>query len=115
MITGCKESGVFTAGARLSSGSDRELNAEAKAIGNTLQWMLDTTINAKKPIVAAVSGPGIGIGTTYCGLCDFVIASEHTVFRCPFMPLGLGVEGTASVTFPAIMVGVNKRLIWSGC
>lgn len=60
IVRGCVESGIFTAGARLGSGSDRPLTGEAAQMESTLQFMIDETIDSKKPLVAAVLGPGIG-------------------------------------------------------
>ncbi len=54
------------------------------------------------PIVAAVHGNAVGIGTTMLFHCDFVIAEEGSRFILPFVDLGLVPEAASSLIFPRL-------------
>ena len=55
------------------------------------------------PLLAAVNGIAVGIGTTVLPWCDIAIAGASARFRVPFVSLGVTNEAASSVTLPLVM------------
>ncbi len=97
MLTGSEE--VFCAGNDLN-----DFIAHPPTSANSPAFKFLLTLNRlKKPIIAGVSGPAIGIGTTMLLHFDFVVASTNAIFKLPFVNLGLTPEGASSLILPRLM------------
>ena len=71
-------------------------NADTPRASNAVKFLYSLAHNVK-PIIAAVDGVAIGIGTTMLFHCDYVLASTTATFSTPFIHLGLVPEGASSL------------------
>lgn len=97
---------VFTAGYDLNDFLDNPPHDES-AVFRFLPIMADFP----KPVVAAVNGPAIGIGTTLLLHCDLVFSGVSASFQLPFTRLGLVPEFASSYLLP-LRVGHAKAAEW---
>ena len=104
IITG--RSGVFTAGNDIGDFLQAATDHDVARPRNSVIF-LQSLVNNKKPIVAAVDGIAIGIGTTMLFHCDYVVASTTAAFSSPFLQYGLVPEGATSLLVPR-MVGHQR-------
>ena len=78
------------------------LNAPRQPGSSPARALFDTLPNMKKPVVAAVGGPAIGIGTTLLLHCDLVYAAPNARFQLPFVPLGIVPEFGSTFLLPRL-------------
>lgn len=96
------------AGNCFTSGNDIKDFAAAAAAGEGPRVAIDflnAISTARKPIVAAVEGFAVGIGTTMLLHCDLAFAGATASFRLPFVTLGLSPEGGSSYLLPLMAGG----------
>lgn len=99
LITLRGEGQDFTAGNDLA-----DFLAEMPQDGSDIPvWrLLRALAHNQVPVVAAVQGNAVGIGTTMLFHCDFVIAEEGARFIMPFVDLGLVPEAASSLLLPRL-------------
>jgi enoyl-CoA hydratase/carnithine racemase len=94
LITG--QPGVFTSGNDLEDFMQRPPAGEDSPVFRFMNALLDTG----KPVIAAVTGAAIGIGTTMLLHCDLVYVSDEARLAMPFVGLGLVPEYASSLLVP---------------
>ena len=96
------EGDVFTAGNDMadfvSAPPDVSNDDELPPVGRFLRALATATT----PLVAAVDGKAVGVGTTMLFHCDQVIASSRALFQTPFANLALVPEAASSLILPVI-------------
>ncbi|MBI1361674.1 MAG: enoyl-CoA hydratase [Alphaproteobacteria bacterium] len=92
-------------GDAFTSGNDLSDFAAANASGSSeprqSSRFIDTIIAFDKPIVAAVPGLAVGVGTTMLLHCDLVYVAKDAKLTVPFVNLALSPEAASSITLPA--------------
>ena len=104
LITG--QPGVFTSGNDIEDFMTRGTGSEGQgsdAMDSPVFLFMRALIDFDKPVVAAVTGAAIGIGTTMLLHCDFVYVSDEARLAMPFVALGLVPEFASSLLVPQLM------------
>ncbi|MET1256079.1 enoyl-CoA hydratase-related protein [Aliikangiella maris] len=103
---------ICSSGAHFSAGNDLAdfLQTEFNLESHVVQFLI-TLAKLEKPIIAAVNGAAVGIGTTMLLHCDMVFAAADSKFSLPFIKLGLTPEGGSSRLL-AQRCGVAKANDW---
>lgn len=65
--------------------------------------LIDQLVAFPKPLICAVNGMALGIGTTMLALSDLVFMSTEARCRCPFTALAVAPEAASSFTFPMML------------
>ena len=94
LITG--QPGIFTSGNDLEDFMQRPPSGDESPVFQFMKALAD----CGKPVVAAVTGGAIGIGTTMLLHCDLVYVSDEARLAMPFVGLGLVPEYAASLLIP---------------
>jgi enoyl-CoA hydratase/carnithine racemase len=101
LITG--QPGVFTSGNDIEDFMHRKPGEGSDALDSPVFRFMRALLGCDKPVVAAVTGAAIGIGTTMLLHCDFVYVSDEARLAMPFVGLGLLPEFASSLLVPQLM------------
>ena len=92
--------GAFSAGNDIADFANM---AQRGSLGEPIIAFLQAFAGNEKPLVAGVDGLAIGIGTTILFHCDYVLASNRSLFKTPFTDLALVPEAASSLLAPRLM------------
>lgn len=101
LITG--QPGIFTSGNDIEDFMSRPPGQGSDAMDSPVFQFMDALLSCDKPVVVAVTGAAIGIGTTMLLHCDFVYVSDEARLAMPFVSLGLVPEFASSLLVPQLM------------
>lgn len=90
------QSDCFTAGNDLAD----FMGKTSLAADDPILQFLHTLADFSKPVIAAVAGPAVGIGTTMLLHCDLVYLGDNARLQLPFVELGLVPEFASSLLLP---------------
>lgn len=92
-------------GAHFTAGNDIKdfMEHPPTSQDSTVAAFLGAILEFPKPLLAAVKGNAIGVGTTMLLHCDVVVADPDASFSMPFVSLGLVPEAGSSLLFPALV------------
>ena len=101
LITG--QPGIFTSGNDIEDFIARPPESGSNAANSPVFQFMQALATCEKPVIAAVTGAAIGIGTTLLLHCDLVYVSDEARLAMPFVSLGLVPEFAASLIVPRLM------------
>ena len=101
LITG--QPGCFTSGNDIEDFMQRPPALGPDAEPSPVARFMHALLSCEKPVVAAVTGAAVGIGTTMLLHCDLVYVSDEARLAMPFVSLGLVPEYASSLLVPALL------------
>ena len=97
----CGSGGVFCAGNDI--GDFLKTAKGSGGLGEDVLRFIRLLPQVRKPMIAAVDGKAVGVGTTMLFHCDLVYATPGATFSTPFLDLGLIPEAASSLLMPRVM------------
>ena len=94
---------AFSAGNDLKEMQARITDPEMASRGSHFTTMIDALTRFPKPLICAVNGVGVGIGTTILGYADLAFMSSTARLKCPFTSLGVAPEAASSYLLPQLI------------
>lgn len=101
LLTG--EGRAFSAGNDLKEMQSRIADSSLSREGSHFSAMISALTDLSKPLICAVNGVGLGIGTTILGYADLVFMSSTARLKCPFTSLGVAPEAASSYLLPQLI------------
>lgn len=117
LITGAGR--AFSAGGDVSAMADGRMGELTGRPGGLYTregvWLIRALLSVPQPIVAAVNGPAVGLGTTIALFSDAVVASETASFSDPHVTIGLVAGDGAAIVWTCLLGPLRaKRYLLTG-
>jgi len=94
---------AFSAGADLKEMHARVTDPQLAGRQSAFTALIEALSELPKPLICAVNGIGVGIGTTILGYADLAFMSSTARLKCPFTSLGVAPEAASSYLLPRLV------------
>ncbi|CAN5440924.1 enoyl-CoA hydratase/isomerase family protein [soil metagenome] len=94
---------AFSAGTDLAEMQARITDADFVPGAHGFMGLIDALSEFPKPLICAVNGLGLGIGTTILGFADLAFMATTAKLKCPFTSLGVAPEAASSYLLPQLI------------
>lgn len=101
----------FSAGTDLVEMAERVTNPDFVPGEHGFIGLIDALVAFDKPLILAINGLGLGIGTTVIGFADLVFMAEDARLKCPFTSLGVAPEAASSYLLPRLVGRQNAAWV----
>lgn len=101
VITGAGR--AFSAGTDLLEMAQMNTDPNFQRGQHGFPGLIDALAGFPKPLICAINGLGLGIGTTIIGFADLVFMSTTAKLKCPFTSLGVAPEAASSYLMPNLI------------
>lgn len=101
LVTGAGR--AFSAGNDLSEMEARFTDPDYQPGLHGFEGMIEALAELPKPLICAVNGIGVGVGTTILGHADLVFMASTAKLQCPFTKLGVAPEAGSSYLMPQLI------------
>lgn len=94
---------AFSAGQDLAEMQARITDPDFTPGRHGFPGLIDALARFPKPLICAVNGLGVGLGTTILGFADLVFMAADARLKCPFTSLGVAPEAASSYLLPTLI------------
>ena len=102
---------AFSAGTDLVEMAERVTNPDFVPGEHGFIGLIDALAAFDKPLVLAINGLGLGIGTTVIGFADLAFMADDARLKCPFTSLGVAPEAASSYLLPRLVGRQNAAWV----
>ena len=112
ILSASAQSRAWIGGADLNDllACDPEMRKERYAFINEI---LPRFYNIDRPVIAAINGPAVGVGTSIAGMCDIRVASSKAFFAKPEMDRGVVAGGGIQLLRVGMAAGIAREMIYT--